>query len=422
MSSWRWLTLFALAAACSGSARPGPSNSTTSQSEIPTESAAGSAGGDTFEQAGAPSAGEPNSAEAVALGGAPAVHDAELLEVTAGGDATLELSPHEFLPPTEELFTFDRAAALGERRLALDTTSLALMTFDAHGQAPSMLLEERPLAAVGRGDELVVLELDAQGGLVAATYDQDLVSRGAELSLAPAGTGAHALASSTELSTAVWSQAGELRGLLFDARGAIGEGFDFGPQSCGARACTARVVYDGSRFSVVWSRVSTSGQALVSWGTIDAQGAALAATNVLGAAEGLSVEDAVALPEGRLAVLLTLGTPAREPLLLFLDSYGRPETDVLVYPGASAAWSLASDGQSLLMAARSSHAQGVIRWLDLQGQAKSDWLVVDDSGSDTEFEPRVALMADKGSYAAIVRMTDGSAATLDLDPADFPAP
>jgi hypothetical protein len=107
---------------------------------------------------------------------------------------------------------------------------------------------------------------------------------------------------------------------------------------------------------------------------------------------------------------------------LFVDRYGALEGPVHVYAGASAAWTMATDGSSLLIAARSDRSQGVIRHLDLTGEPVSDWLVIDDSGVSSAFEPRVALLSDGTDYGAVVRMTDGSSATLALDSKTFPEP
>ena len=101
---------------------------------------------------------------------------------------------------------------------------------------------------------------------------------------------------------------------------------------------------------------------------------------------------------------------------------GALEETIHIYEGASAAWALTSDGSSLLISARSNLSQGVIRQVDLKGEPLSNWLVLDDSGISTAFEPRVALFSSGKDYAAVVRMTDGSSATLGIDPQSFPEP
>lgn len=360
------------------------------------------------------------------LGGAGS-DDVQVVEVPpgpgpgAGGETALSIAPQVFLETTEEFYVFDRAGAVNGRRFALDTSSLALVTFEPDGSAASDVMLDLPVAAAPRGDDLVVLALGDQDELLAVTYDAQL-KRGTELRLAPAGTGAHALGGSLEQSVAVWSEDDELHGQLFDTQGAIGQGFDFGPRSCGAHDCATSVVQRDGRFGVVWSRVNASGESMLSWGTLDEQGGPLAAKNVLSAAVALRLADAVALADGRLAVLLTVGSPAQNPLLLFLDAYGTLESTVHVYPGATAAWTMASNGTSLLLAARSDQSQGVVRWLDFKGEPLSDWLIVDDSGIGTNFEPRVALFSVDAAFGAVLRLTDGSSATLVLDPDAFPQP
>lgn len=430
MSFARWLAapLVLVGVACGGSGHAPASDSGGSRSILP-DDGNGEAGAGEVAAAGAGSGGSTSGGSGSMLGlddsapaelGGAGSEEVQVVEepMGDGGAPALSTTPTVFLETTQEFYVFDRAGVVGKRRFALDTASLALVTFDPDGSAVSDVMLDLPLAAAARGDDLVVLQLDDQDELSAVTYDGQL-KRGAALHLAGASTGSHALAGSADESLAVWNESDELHGRLFDARGGIGEGFDFGPRSCGDHDCAASVVHNGDRFVTVWSRTDTTGQSLLSWGTIDEQGAPLAARNVLGAAEALHVADAAPLPDQRLAVLLTLGSPAKVPLLLFLDGFGALESTVHSYPGATAAWTLASDGVSLLMAARSNQSQGVVRQLDFQGAPLGRWLVVDDSGIATNFEPRVALFTAPASFGAVVRLTDGSSATFDVDVKDL---
>jgi hypothetical protein len=422
--------LFLTAAACGSSAGSRPSyagaGETAGQPSVPAdEPEAGAAamptagGGSSVPSAGGAGQGDTTSVE---LGGAGS-NVVEVVEEPPGDDAaTLETTPQVFLPTTEAFYVFDRAGAVADRRFALDTASLALVSFDAHGEDPSEVVLDAPLAAAPRGDDLVVLGLDDEQQLITTTYDAKLERKLGHLALASTATGAHAVACTAEKCVAAWSEASALHGLLFDTTGALGDGFDFGVHSCGAYGCRAKVANQDGRFVVVWSRTDATGEGTISWGTIDEQGAALSARNVLHATNVLDVEDVAVLPNGRLAVLVSFGSPAENPLLLFLDRFGDIEPTVHVYSGATAAWTLASDGQSLLVSARSESSQGVVRQLDLHGEPQSDWLIVDDSGTETDFEPRVALFSSAEGLSAVVRMTDGSSATLDLDPESFPKP
>ena len=357
----------------------------------------------------------------VELGGASG-NEVQVVLVPPGEDQLLSVTPQIFLEATEDFYVFDRAGVVGERRFALDSSSLALIGFAADGTARSDAVLDLPLAAAARGEELIALQLDERDELVAVTYDDQLQRAAGELRLTSSSAGAYAIAGSVTQSVAVWNEESELHGQLFDAEGVTGEGFDFGPQSCGVQVCAARVVHSGARFVVLWSRVAVGGESMLSWGTIDDEGAPLSARNVLSSVTPIELDDAVALGDGRLAVLLTLGSPARNPLLLFVDGYGTLEGPVHVYSGASAAWTMATDGSSLLIAARSDRSQGVIRQLDLTGEPLSGWLVIDDSGIASAFEPRVALFSDRTSYGAVARMTDGSSVTLALEPRTFPEP
>ena len=399
--------------------------------------AAGSSGSASVTHAGDSSVSGSDAASGANAGGAGSTDDPEqppaelggdssqelqVVEVPAGPATALDLTPHVFIPATDAFYVFDRAGVVGKRRFALDTASLALVTFDSDGTAPSSPLLDQPLAAAGRGDELVALELDDKGDLVSVTYDGELKHGTAPRRLAGPGSGAQALASSADQDVAVWSLGSQLEGRLLATQSAIGDGFDYGARSSGDHGCAARALWTGKRFAMLWTRANTGGENLLSWGTIDEQGATLSARNLLSAQTALHLEDVVALSDGRLAVLLTLGSPAQAPLLLFVDEFGTLAGAAHVYQGVTAAWTLASDGTTLLLSARSGQSQGVIRLLDATGEPRSDWLVVDDSAVASNFEPRVAVFTSDQGYAAVVRLTDGSSAVVDLDPASFPSP
>lgn len=355
-------------------------------------------------------------------GGAGGVEVVDVPPSPGGDDAHLDITPVVFAPPTAEHFSFDRAGVIGDRYFALDSASLAIMTFGPDGDAPSDVGRDDPLAASGRGSDLVVLQLDAQGELLAATYDASLERGSSDVHLAGSGTGSHAVAGSADQSMALWKDNDELHGLLFDANGAIGDGFDFGPRSCGAHDCAASAVYTGERFVALWSRVNAAGDSMLSWGTIDAKGAALAGRNVLRSETPIHLEDTTPLANGRIAVLLSYGIPAKNPLLVFVDAFGALEDTVHIFQGATAGWTIAHDADSLLISARSNHSQGVIRHLDLKGEPLTDWLVVDDTGLDTAIEPRVALFSDGKDYGAVIHMTEGSSSIVGFDPSTFPKP
>jgi hypothetical protein len=349
------------------------------------------------------------------LGGA-ASQDLAIVDVAAGGDGAVDVSEARlFMPATEALYVFDQAGVIAERRFALDTASLALVSFDPDGTSTSEPMLDLPLAAAARGDELVALQLTQEDELVAVSYDSQLEHASKPLTLAGAGTSAQALGGSAEQNLALWSEGTRLHGQLFSAQGKVGDAFDFGPHSSADHGTAARAIWTGERFVVLWTRLDADEKAVLSWGIVDEQGAPLSARNLLGSASPLRLEAAVALEDGRLAALLTLGSPAKNPLLVFVDASGTISHEARVYGGATAAWSLASDGVGLLLAARSIHSQGVVRWLDSNGDPQSPWLVVDDSAIDSNFEPRVALFTTDQRYGATVRLTDGSSTLLDLD-------
>jgi hypothetical protein len=208
-----------------------------------------------------------------ALGGAPS-QELEIVDVAAGGDGAVDVSAApEFMPATEAFYVFDQAGVIARRRFALDTASLALVSFDADGTQTSEPMLDLPLAAAARGDELVVLELTSEDALVVVSYDSQLEHGSKPLTLAGPGTSAQALGGSVDQNVAVWSEGTRLHGQLFSAQGKVGDVFDFGPHSSADHGTAARAVWTGERFVVLWTRLDANGKAVLSWGTIDEQGA-----------------------------------------------------------------------------------------------------------------------------------------------------
>lgn len=354
-------------------------------------------------------------AAAGAPGDVPGESELEIVEVE---DTPCELTQAEantFMEPEPLELSFDRAGAVGERRFALDTASLALITFAPDGSDPSAIEYSDFVAATGFQERLVTLELAAEGELVARAYDALASEPSAPLSLDEIGTGSHAVAASPDGVLAVWRSEDELRGQLFTPGQALSERFDFGRLSCGEHSCTPYVLWNGDRFLVLWTRVEASGHSTLSWAAVDAAGKVVGAKNVLGAEDSYRLAGAASLADAGAALLLTEGAPARAPLLVLIDAFGRPRPTLRRFLGATEAWGIASAGSKLALVARSSSAQAVFRPLAADGEPVSGWVCVDDSGMDTDFEPRVALFAADDAYGAVVRHTDGSAVHLELD-------
>ena len=374
------------------------------------EAVAGAAG----QTSGGPSGGADSAAGESA--GGDAATGIEVVEVADEPCSASSAEPHIVMAPEALRLSFDRAGLVGERRFAFDSASLALLTFDSNGENGSPILYADLGAAVGFDEQLVTLELAEQGELVVKSYDAMAVALPDSLELDAAGTGSHALAASPDAVLGVWRTGSELRGQLFTPQRLIGLAFDFGPLSCGEHDCTSFVLWTGEHFLVLWSRIDTHGS-VVSWAAIDGEGNLLSASNILGAKQDQRLAGAAQLEGGRVAVLLTEGSPALAPLLVFLDAFGTPEPTMRRFLGATQAWGIASHGDQLAIVARSSEGQAVLRPLSGSGEALSTWVCLDDSGKSTGFEPQAALFPDGDGYAAVVRGTDGSAAYLALDTA-----
>lgn len=345
--------------------------------------------------------------------GAPAI---AIVDVPDEACSLTDAQPRVFREPAALELSFDRAGIVGDRRFAFDSSSLALMTFDANGSQPSPVLYADLAAAVGFKEQLVTLELGEQAELVVKSYDAMARPLLGSLELDGPGTGSHALVASPDALLAIWRNQTELRGRLVTPKQPEAPAFDFGAKSCGDYDCIPVALWTGQRFLVIWSRIDSEGTQL-SWAAIDSQGRLLSARNVLGAEQDYRLAGAAQLQLGRLALLLTEGSPAVAPVLAFVDAFGTLEPTLQRFLGATQAWGIASQGDELAIVARSSEAQAVLRPLSGAGEVVSGWVCLDDSGKNTAFEPHAALLADGEAYEAVTRLTDGSAAQLALDAA-----
>jgi hypothetical protein len=399
--------LLLLTAGCGDAARQAAPAPATGGS--PPSGAAGASA-----QAGAEQVGEAGADSYAGAGSGPA--PVVIVDVPDAGPAEpLDQTPQVFMAPEPLELVFDRAAVMGSRRMAFDSASLAIISFETDEASASPIAYGDFVAAAPFAGGLTTLELDGNG-LVARSYDAMLAPLETEmLRLDDVPGASHALGASSEKLLALWCRDRELRGELFMPGAAEADELAFGPSSCGESNCVPWVLWSGERFVALWSRVEANGHSMLSWAAIEPGGSVLGSRNVLEAEQRYQLAGASQLADGRVAVLLTEGAPAEAPVLLFLDQWGAPESRLHRLLGASEAWGVASVGEELAVAARSLQAQAVLRRFDLQGEPAGGWLQLDDSGSDTAFEPRAALFSESGGYGLVVRLTDGSASYLHLE-------
>lgn len=395
--------------ACGESDRTPPAASGAAPSAA--GSAAVAARGGTDEDGG-----EPGSSGGMPGAGGAGLDSVEIIDVDELGPCEpVTAEPQVFMAPEPLELVFDRAGSLGGRRFALDSVSLALMTFESDEASASPIAYAPFMAAAPLGDALVTLELAEQGELVARAYDGQLMPGQPELTLDVAGTVSHALGAASDELLAVYCDGSELRGQRFTPSELVGDGFDFGPRSCGDNNRYTSVLWSGERYVVLWSRVDVNDHSVVSWAAIDRDAGIVSSRNVLDAEDRYQLVGATQLSDGRVAVLLTEGAPANAPVLMFLNAFGAPERRLYRFLGASEAWGVVSAGDGLALVARSNDSQAVLRRVGADGSASEPWICLDDSGIDTAFEPRAALFAESGGYGAVIRLTDGSAAYLALE-------
>jgi hypothetical protein len=367
------------------------------------------------ESGGAAGTGAASGSGGAGSGGAP-VGSLEVVDVPDEPCTATTALPVTVMEPEPLGIVFERAGAIGDRRFAFDSASLAFMTFDSDGSAPSPLVLRDVAALVAHGEGLLALEIDAGGELVATSFDALAVPVGESVKLDGTFTESHALASSPGLALAVWGVEGELRGRLLPADGAPGDLLSFGSQSCGEYGCKPVTLWNGHHFIVIWSRVLNGGMVRASWAAVAENGTIVSTKTLFTDVVFHQIIDAALLPDEGIAVLISEDFPSAAPLLLFTDAFGNGRMPAYRFLGAPEPWGVASHGSDLALVARSDEEQAVFRPLSAAGTPLGAWVCLDDSGPNTNFYPRAAIHSTSSGYGLVVRRTDGSATYLSTNP------
>ncbi len=311
--------------------------------------------------------------------------------------------------------TFDHAGVMGDRRFAFDSGTLAFLTFAADGSATAEPPAGDVVAVAGTPAGLSALTIDTAGGLLLSFFDTFGAVAAPSIELDGPRTDSHALAVGPQSTLAVWSTDTELKGIMITPDGVKSEPIEFGAQSCGEYGCKPVVLSGASNFTVLWSRVRHDGLSMLTWAALGTDGSIINAKAVLASRKFYQLADATLLDEQSIALVLTEGFPPEAPVLVFLSPFGNVQGPAQRLLGAVEAWSIASHGSSVAIAARSDEEQAVFRAFTSSGEASSPWSCLDDSEKNSAFSPQAALFADGAGYGLLVRHTNGSAAYLSTD-------
>jgi len=306
--------------------------------------------------------------------------------------------------------TFNQAGVVGSRRFALDGNTLALLTFDADGAAPSSLARGTLFAAATASDRLAALWSDGQT-LNLQFYDASGMALAARPQLATGASGAHALAVGPDSLLALWKAIGELVGRIVAQDGQLAGAFTLGADSWCGGDCAVRAVWNGRGFAIVWSRVLQDDRTKTSWAHVGTDGNVGFTKPVLQASGYHRLVD-VSLVGSRYALLMGEGFPTRDTVLVFLDDYGNLLPPARRLLGSGAPWAIASRGDALAVTASLRDGRAALRPLTASGESLADWACLDDSEPNSGFSASAALYLDTVGYGLVVRMADGSAAYL----------
>jgi hypothetical protein len=346
---------------------------------------------------------------------APPVAISDVIRDVPGAPCTATTaSPLALLEAGPLGLTFDRAGSSGERRFALDSGSLALVTFAPAGTQAEPSPSGNVLAATASAAGLSTLMLDDAGHLVMSFLDTFGAARAASIELDGAGTDHHALFAGPEASLAVWRLDSELKGVVIASDGAR-QPIAFGADSCGEHGCKPVVLAGEQGFTLLWSRVLHNGLSALSWAALRPDGTTINIKTLLASRESYRLVDATRLGDQGVALVLSEGFPDRAPILVFLDPFGEVRAPAHRLLGAVEPWGIASQGEGVALVARSSEEQAVFGTFSESGDPSSSWSCLDDSEKNSAFAPRAALFTEGEGYGILVRRTDGSAAYLRVD-------
>jgi hypothetical protein len=312
------------------------------------------------------------------------------------------------------LIAYDQAGIVGSRRYAVDTNTLAMLTFDAEGAAVSSIVPNILFARSTAEGRLAALSSDGHA-LSLGFFDASGQAADNPAELTNASTGTPTLATGPTSIAAFWESNNSLQGRIAGNDGKLGGSIDFGPESCGVANCTVRAIHNGRGFTVVWSRVLQDERTKTSWADVDNDGNLNIAKPVL-VADGRHRIIDLARTESTLALLIGEGYPTRNPVVVFLDPYGNVMGPARRILGSTEAWGVAMGAGGFAITARLSDGRAALRSLTTSGQAPAPWTCLDDSAPDIGFSSLASIYGEDAGYGLVVRMTDGSAAHVRTDP------
>jgi hypothetical protein len=311
------------------------------------------------------------------------------------------------------LIAYDQAGVVDVRRFAVDTKTLAMLTFDADGAGASAIVPGVLSARSTADGRIAALTSDGHV-LSLGFFDSAGQPSGKQVELTQGSTGTPTVATGPSSIVALWESNNSLQGRVADNDGQLGGSIDFGPDSCGASSCTVRAVASGRGFTVVWSRTLQDERTKTSWADIGDDGKLNIAKSVIVSDGQHRIIDLARTPS-TYALLIGEGYPTRSPVVVFLDPYGNVMAPARRLLGSTEAWGVAAAGTDFAVTARLSDGRAALRSLTTSSEAQAPWACLDDSAPDIGFSSLAAIYGEEGGYGIVVRMTDGSAAQLRTD-------
>jgi hypothetical protein len=306
---------------------------------------------------------------------------------------------------------FQRTGSVGARRFALGPDTLSFMTFEPDGSnASSLTLGPAVLAG---GQEHLTGLVPSLGSIDLQFYDPLAMAFGENITLDATEDGALSLGVGPDNALVLWRSAGSIVGRII-LNGSPGPSVDFGPGSGGTGPAVARIVYNGTDYTVAWSRTLPEALDGTSFARVGLDGKVGAARRAFVSKENHQLVDFVRLSSGY-ALLINVGYPTQYFAVAWMNEEGFLVPPLQRLAGSGMGWGLASTGSEFALVGSLADGRAAFRPFDGVGRALGPWVCMDDSTPGSGFVAQAGIEIDAAGYGIVVRLADGSVAYRRTD-------
>jgi hypothetical protein len=354
-------------------------------------------GGATADGAGGADAGEGGASQLPPLGSVEVVTSHAKSCVPP-----LATSPHLVLPASATNPVYDRLGSVAGRRFATSRDGRALFTFDADGNASTVLNDVG--AAASNGTELSVVFEDTTQ-TVLQRYDGTLAAQGESVALAEGPVSSLALASTAQATLVSWLDAAQLFARVLTSDASTELSIQLSETST---RCRSQAVAAGANFAIAWSCAGAPNE--VGWALISDSAKVLERSVVLQPNAALDLVAFATTNSGQSILLHSL--QEHTAYIVNVDSQGQLDGSVRAISGLAQAFDLVRTESGLsLSALLEDGITGLGRIADDDEPTSAGiWICLDQASPGG----RAAIEALEHGDSTLVRYANGSEWLLDI--------